>query len=599
MLTAPFETDVFPRAPFEAADWRPEAGASSASASGSESLAPTASSLQPPACTEKTRRVLDLLADAGGAVDVRAVCINLDRRPDRWEQFQHNCPIAGVERSAAIDGRRCRPPEWWRQGGGAWGCMLSHISILQAALMDGLDQRGGVLLVLEDDALFPPDFAEKAERFLLAVPKDWDQLYFGGQHRGVRARPPQRINGEVIRPYMVNRTQAYAVRGEFMRVLYRHLCDWPDHARHPRHHVDHRMELLHASGRHNVYAPTRWIIGQAGGKSDVSGRMAQDRYWNYHLPDRHERGLPAQAGTQAGRDERAAPDAPWLGADHAVRSALVDAEGAAPQRSLRRRHRRHRHGGPVRFKPAVRKPPVWVIGLHRSGSSVTAGILHRLGVHMGNRLIGYENRGTGGFEAHGLAKICEQAYPFPSTEPAVDREVTKRELRAWLDHRMREAAHRGTIAGGKYPHLCFLVDMLLELEPASRFIHIDRPLEESIRSLTDRSAKARGWLRATPDQCDRLQRALDAAKRAGLARIESLAASVVAARGARSGDPACRSDTESSGAPGPALLTIHYHDLLADPAAHVNRIITFLGLAVRPEQRQGALALVDPQRKQY
>jgi len=137
-------------------------------------------------------------------------------------------------------------------------------------------------------------------------------------------------------------------------------------------------------------------------------------------------------------------------------------------------------------------------------------------------------------------------------------------------------------AGGKYPHLCFLVDVLLELEPESRFIHIDRPLDESIRSLTDRSAKARGWLRAMPDQCDRLQRATDAAKRAGLAKIESLTAA-----------------PNSSGTPCPALLTIHYHDLLADPAAHVDRIIAFLNLAVRPEQRQAAIALIEPDRKRH
>lgn len=69
-------------------------------------------------------------------------------------------------------------------------------------------------------------------------------------------------------------------------------------------------------------------------------------------------------------------------------------------------------------------------------------------------------------------------------------------------------AKRGTIMCGKDPHLCLMIDLLLELEPESRFIHIDRPIEESIRSLTDRSAKARGWLRATPEQCDRLQPAL-------------------------------------------------------------------------------------------
>jgi len=213
-------------------------------------------------------------------------------------------------------------------------------------------------------------------------------------------------------------------------------------------------------------------------------------------------------------------------------------------------------------RQAVR-PPVWVIGLHRSGSSVTAGILHRLGVHMGNRLIGYENRGTGGFEAHGLAMICEQAYPFPSIERAVPAETTRLRLREWIDARQREAAWRGTIMGGKYPHLCFMIDLLLELEPESRFIHIDRPIDESIRSLRERSAKARGWLRATAEQCERLQRALWAAKTEGLARVLE-----------------------------GRVLTLPYHDLVATPEAQADRIISFLALRVRAEQRERAVRLV-------
>ncbi|MBX3364019.1 MAG: sulfotransferase [Phycisphaeraceae bacterium] len=459
-----------------------------------------------PGLADETLRLLS--ASAGGA-EVRALCINLDRRPERWEAFKRNCPIRGVHRFPAIDGRAVRPPAWWRQGGGAWGCMLSHIRILEQALADGLDRcggRGGVLLVLEDDALFPPDFAERAARFIRALPADWEQVYLGGQHRGLRVRQPQRVNDEVVRPFMVNRTQAYAVRGHFIRVLYQHLCDWPAHARSPRHHVDHRMELLHRAGKHKVYAPAKWIVGQAGGPSDISGRVTQDRFWNG-----------------------------W---------------GKGPRQ--------------------VHRPPVWVIGLHRSGSSVTAGILHRLGVHMGNRLIGYENRGgrgTGGFEAHGLAMICEQAYPFPSVERAVPVETTRRRLREWIDARQREAAWRGTIMGGKYPHLCFMIDLLLELEPESRFIHIDRPIEESIHSLVDRSAKAHGWLRATPELCERLQRALGEAKTEGLARV-----------------------------PEGRVLTVQYHDLLAGAEDSIDRVVAFLGLKVRPAQRSEALRLVAPAR---
>jgi len=542
MLSAPFDTEVFPPAPFTATETEIPSPSESSASSASHAAAPTA-----PAATSASgdRGLLNLFSRFTGGAPVRAVCINLDRRPDRWEQFCRACPIPGVQRFAAIDGRKVRPPEWWRQGGGAWGCMLSHVRILEHALTDDLDRVGGVLLMLEDDALFPPDFAERAQRFIQALPSDWDQIYLGGQHRGLRGHPPKRVNDEVIRPHMVNRTQAYAVRGGFIRTLYRHLCDWPEHSRHPRHHVDHRMELLHASGRYNIYAPARWIIGQAGGKSDISGRTSQDRFWNYHVID----------GDTGTADVR-------MGA-----SFIRNADGMGNQRVRRMSRRAQRR---LRIRAAVRRPPVWVIGLHRSGSSVTAGILHRLGVHMGNRLIGYENRGTGGFEARGLAQICEEAYPFPSVEPKVPREVTKNKLRRWLNARMGEAAHRGTIAGGKYPHLCFLVKMLLELEPESRFIHVDRPLEESTRSLADRSAKARGWLRATPEQCDRLQRALDAAKCAILVRVSP-----------------------------DRLLTIRYQDLLADPTSHIETIVEFLGLGVQSIQRERAIGLVEPNRKRF
>lgn len=57
----------------------------------------------------------------------RVVCINLDRRGDRWHRFQDNVASAGwpfveIERFSAVDGHKVPSPGWWRAGGGAWGC---------------------------------------------------------------------------------------------------------------------------------------------------------------------------------------------------------------------------------------------------------------------------------------------------------------------------------------------------------------------------------------------------------------------------------------------------------------------------------------------
>lgn len=171
-MEATLHTDVFPPPPFEVelSSASESSRFAASSGSGESSAAPAQAPIvkaPDPACP-----ILRLLSQSAGGAEVRALGINLERRPDRWEQFVKACPLQGVMRFPAIDGRKCRPPTWWRQGGGAWGCMLSHIGILQQALMDGLDQRGGVLLVLEDDALFPPDFTEKAQRFIAALPRD-------------------------------------------------------------------------------------------------------------------------------------------------------------------------------------------------------------------------------------------------------------------------------------------------------------------------------------------------------------------------------------------------------------------------------------------
>ncbi len=48
---------------------------------------------------------LRLLSQSSGGADVRALCINLDRRPERWEAFKRNCPIRGVDRFPAIKAR--------------------------------------------------------------------------------------------------------------------------------------------------------------------------------------------------------------------------------------------------------------------------------------------------------------------------------------------------------------------------------------------------------------------------------------------------------------------------------------------------------------
>lgn len=146
-----------------------------------------------------------------------------------------------------------------------------------------------------------------------------------------------------------------------------------------------------------VYFPIEWLIGQAGGESDITPLNFPDRFWELESN-----------------------------------------------------------------KPPDNQPFVAILGLHSSGSSALAGVLWSLGVYLGDDLGGYYGSQPGyecGYEDKKLTDICETLIPFPSVMPAIDRVETQR-LRNWIDCQKAEARSLGAIAGGKYPQLCQLGDLL-------------------------------------------------------------------------------------------------------------------------------------------
>lgn len=432
--------------------------------------------------------------DVRGYFD-RCHVVSLRRRPDRlkafWSRLPEDWPFAPVQLFYARDGQCTPAPDWWTAGGGAWGCFRSHLHLIEQALNDGVES----LLLLEDDALFVPDFTRLAIEFLEHVPEDWGMVYLGGQHLHVPKHPPQRINEHVLRAWNINRTHAFALRGEGMRQAYRHLCagGW-----HKGHHIDHRLGKLHEQQTLPVYTPTKWLVGQADGKSNVCDEQCQVRFWDFEK-----------------------------------KTNLETAPFAA------------------------------VVGLHRSGTSCVAMMLHKLGVHMGNKLTGYES--TGGGEASGLAAICEEAMPFPSKDIR-DRDKLVIQLRKWIRDRQNEASAKGTIAGGKYPTTCAMLEELDQIcGEGLKIVHCSRPLDESIRSLQRRSEKATGWLRAHDWQCSDLQKFLWNAKHDYFQR--------------HSARP---------------VYEIEYDRLLESPSDVVDEIVAFLGINPTDAQRNAAIQHVDP-----
>jgi len=430
----------------------------------------------------------------------RVVCVNLKRRGDRWADFLNHLPadwpFANVKRYEAIDSKCVKPPGWWTSGAPAWGCYSSHLRIIEDCLNRGIKS----VLLMEDDAICCEDFRAQVLDFLAHVPANWQMIYLGGQNLRVDRHPPKKINDWVYQPWNVNRTHAFAIQGDMLRIVYKHLLrrDWLK-----GNHIDHHLGRLHQRREHRIYIPGKWLIGQAESYSNIKGKKKPTLFW------------PA-AETAAG--------------------------GAEAARTV---------------------PFVAVVGLHSSGSSCLAGVLHHLGVHLGNKLIGYYGNDPDkscGFEAVQLAKICEDAIPFPSTKYAQKRGTIYWRLFRWINQKRREAHARQTIAGGKYPMLCRLGDQLRSVcGDKLKLIAIDRPIEESIQSLIRRCPKR------NPANLRAHQEWLDTGKTDLLAQVDH--------------------------------LRVNYADLLSDPNAQIQRILDYLDLKPTDDQRQRAANYVDPDKR--
>lgn len=194
-----------------------------------------------------------------------ARCISLERRQDRWNKFCLNAPDQlYVQRFKAVDGMTSNVPKWWKDSRGAWGCFQSHLLLLkevaEIARTDGLIHD---LMVLEDDAVFCDNFHAKFTEFMREVPDDWGVLYLGGQH----LETPVRVSKSVYEVLKAMRTHAYMVRSSTVPYLANFLdSDYP--AQHPNAY-DVLLDEFCCAGQVPTYCPVPWLVGQAGGPSDI------------------------------------------------------------------------------------------------------------------------------------------------------------------------------------------------------------------------------------------------------------------------------------------------------------------------------------------
>ena len=132
-------------------------------------------------------------------------------------------------------------------------------------------QNPAALLVIEDDAVFHPQFRERVAA--LELPEDWQMFYFGCLHLA----PPKRVSTGLVRVARALDTHAVAFRA----TAYREVCKIMRGRRGGRDQCnDVLLSELHATLP--TYAAFPNLVWQAHGQSDIAGRF----YSNYDVQGR-------------------------------------------------------------------------------------------------------------------------------------------------------------------------------------------------------------------------------------------------------------------------------------------------------------------------
>jgi glycosyl transferase family 25 len=192
------------------------------------------------------------------------VCINLDRRPERWQDMQRKFDhhgIRSVHRFSALDGDKMKLPANWMHTRGAYGCLRSHLEVVREAQQ----RRVPGVLIFEDDVVFDEQLEKKFRVYIAELPPDWDMLFFGALHRD----EPITVTDNIARITQAYSTYAYVLRDTTF-------ADFIELNRETQRELDHNSLILQR--RFNCYCFMPHLAWVESDHSDAQQRLVDHWY---------------------------------------------------------------------------------------------------------------------------------------------------------------------------------------------------------------------------------------------------------------------------------------------------------------------------------
>ncbi len=140
------------------------------------------------------------------------VCLNLDRRPERWAMATDEFQQAGltVDRWPAVDGNRVR-----RTYGYAWPTRYAVNLTKRLIVRSAMFRKAEAVFLFEDDVLLHPEWRQRLKS--LRLPLNWGMFFLGCQH----VARPEPVAPGLVRTFAAVDNHAVGIRREwYERVIY-------------------------------------------------------------------------------------------------------------------------------------------------------------------------------------------------------------------------------------------------------------------------------------------------------------------------------------------------------------------------------------------
>jgi len=203
---------------------------------------------------------------------------------------------------------------------------------------------------------------------------------------------------------------------------------------------------------------------------------------------------------------------------------------------------------------------IMVVGLPCGGTSMVAGVLHHLGVYMGmmpGRGPYSTDRETGCFECQYFGRVLSAIWAWPEPQPH-NLDIVDDRVREYV-YKCQGEGHRPY--GAKNPRSAILSECSILEQLPLRFLEVDRPLEDVLKSWERRWSNGR-----LPPDVGRFCGALWVHKRRLFHRVSP-------------------------------TLRVDFYDFLKEPEEYIDKIVKAFCLTPLKEQLEAARRFVDPQKR--